>query len=85
MLDDIQKAFIKKHQKNRYTEEGLTQDLVADFVRLVKQGVYEGLHPAVSFETARNHFKLYGQAMVDFAGKVVLEDAGFGKPPWEGE
>jgi len=73
MLNDIQKAFINKHCKKQYSEKDLMIECAQDFGRLIGHAERDGLSVPVAFEMAKNHFKVYGKAMQDFAELVSLE------------
>jgi hypothetical protein len=73
MLNDIQKAFIKKHNQKSYAQKDLMVECAGDFGRLIASGEKDGLSTLVAFECAKNHFRIYGQAMVDFSNLVTIE------------
>lgn len=73
ILNDIQKAFIKKHHTKLYNDRDLMIDCAGDFGRLVADGEMNGLSVPVAFEAAKNHFRIYGQAMVEFSKLVSIE------------
>lgn len=73
MLNDIQKAFIKTHSSKSYKEKDLMIECAQDFGRLIGEAERDGLSVPVAFEMARNHFRIYGQAMVEFSKVVTIE------------
>lgn len=73
MLNDIQKAFIKKHHTRAYNDKDLMIECAQDFGRLIADGEKNGLSIPVAFEAARNHFRIYGAAMVEFSKLVSIE------------
>ena len=72
-MNDIQRAFINKHLKKSYSEKDLTIECAQDFGKLIAYAEKDGLSVPVAFEMAKNHFKIYGKAMQDFADLVSLE------------
>lgn len=73
MLTEFQKAFINKNMRKSYAEKDLIIECAGDFGRLIASAEKDGLAVPVAIEMARNHFKIYGKAMMDFAELVTVE------------
>lgn len=73
MLNDIQRQFVKKFQQKKYSERDLMVECAEDFGRLIAHAEKDGLSIPVAYELARNHFRIYGKAMMEFADLVTIE------------
>lgn len=73
MLNDIEKQRIKRIVRPVYEKRDLMMDCAEDFGRLIAYAEKEGLTVPQAFEAAREHFRLFGAAMIEFSKLVTIE------------
>lgn len=66
-LNDIQRMQVRKTMTVAMSEVDTIRECAKDFGFLIGHGQKEGLSLEVAFEAAKNHFRIYGKAMVEFA------------------
>lgn len=78
-LDDLQRAKIKKTLQRAMSEKDLMLECAKDFGFLIADAEKNGLSIPVAYEAAKNHFRVYGKAMMEFADVVTMEMMPAGK------
>lgn len=81
-MNDFIRARAKKIVQEETSDSAELMTTVAkDFGRYMGAAVQNGIPPELAFEAAREFFRIYGKAMIDFANLVTVEMTPAGDPP----